>query len=54
MTHHICPICGCEIKSDGYEKDGINYCCKPCAESGRYECGCYHPQATDMPDAGGE
>ena len=54
MTKQICPVCGCEISGGGYEKDGISYCCEPCAEGGRCECGCCHPQATDIPDSGGE
>ena len=54
MTKQICPVCGCDIGGEGYEKDGVVYCCEPCAESGACDCGCCRPQATDMPDAGGE
>ena len=52
MTKQICPVCGFDIGGEGYKKDGIIYCCEPCAESGN--CGCHQPKTTDMPDAGGE
>jgi hypothetical protein len=54
MTQQICPVCGCDIGGEGYKKEGVVYCCEPCAESGACKCGCCRPQATDMPDAGGE
>ncbi len=40
----ICPTCGCTIAGGGYEKDGVKYCCEPCANNtGSCECGCCHP-----------
>jgi len=55
MTHHNCPVCGCDISGEGYEKDGITYCCKPCAEKGNCECDCgCHTNPTNIPDSGGE
>ncbi len=56
MTHHICPVCGCEIKDGGYKKDDITYCCEPCADgsSCECECGCHSPNPANIPDAGGE
>ena len=40
MAEQICPVCGCTIVSDGYEKEGVFYCCEPCATSGQCGCGC--------------
>ena len=40
MTEQICPTCGCAISDDAYEKEGVTYCCEPCATSERCECGC--------------
>jgi hypothetical protein len=40
MAEQICPACGCSIVTEGYEKDGVKYCCEPCATSGQCECGC--------------
>lgn len=39
-TEKICPACGCVSGSDTYEKDGVFYCCEPCAISNECECGC--------------
>jgi hypothetical protein len=39
MAEQICPGCGC-IFVEGYEKDGVRYCCQPCAEREQCECGC--------------
>jgi len=44
MTEQLCPVCGCTIVGTGYEKEGIKYCCEPCATgSGPCKCGCCHP-----------
>jgi hypothetical protein len=44
MTEQLCPVCGCTIVGGGYEKEGIKYCCEPCATgSGPCQCGCCHP-----------
>lgn len=40
MTEQLCPACGCHIASDGYEKDGVIYCCQSCADSDQCKCGC--------------
>ncbi|MFC2057228.1 hypothetical protein ACFLTO_06690 [Chloroflexota bacterium] len=41
MTEQICPVCGCSINDDVYEKDGVKYCCEPCATGGsQCDCGC--------------
>jgi len=40
MVEEICPACGCTIAVDAYEKEGVKYCCEPCATSGQCECGC--------------
>jgi uncharacterized radical SAM superfamily Fe-S cluster-containing enzyme len=40
MAEQLCPACGCHIDADAYEKDGVIYCCKPCATGGQCECGC--------------
>ncbi len=36
----ICPTCGCAITGEGHAKEGVLYCCKPCATGGQCECGC--------------
>ena len=36
----LCPVCGCAIADDAYEKEGVTYCCEPCATGGTCECGC--------------
>jgi len=44
MTEQLCPACGCTIMGDGYEKEGVKYCCKPCSTASRpCQCGCCHP-----------
>ena len=44
MTEQLCPVCGCTIEGEGYEKEGVKYCCEPCATgSGPCKCGCCHP-----------
>ena len=44
MTEQLCPVCGCTIVGEGYEKDGVKYCCEPCAtDGGPCDCGCCHP-----------
>ncbi|MDY6836087.1 MAG: hypothetical protein SVY53_14945 [Chloroflexota bacterium] len=44
MTDQICPACGCSLVGEGYEVDGVKYCCEPCAESAsQCGCGCCHP-----------
>jgi hypothetical protein len=36
----LCPVCGCTIVPDeAHEKDGVWYCCEPCA-MGQGQCGC--------------
>jgi hypothetical protein len=44
MVEQLCPVCGCTIVKEGYEKEGVKYCCEPCATGGgSCECGCCHP-----------
>ena len=44
MVEQLCPVCGCTIVGEGYEKEGVKYCCEPCAADGTpCECGCCHP-----------
>ena len=40
MAEQICPVCGCTIAEEAYEKAGVTYCCEPCATGGECECGC--------------
>ncbi len=40
MAEQICPVCGCTVTDEGYEKGGMTYCCKPCANGEQCECGC--------------
>lgn len=36
----LCPVCHCLIGDIYIIKDGVAYCCKPCATGGICECGC--------------
>jgi hypothetical protein len=48
MVEQLCPVCGCTIVGKGYEKEGVKYCCEPCATGGgSCECGCCHPVEED-------
>ncbi len=40
MAEQICLTCGCEITDEVYDKEGVLYCCEPCATGGQCECGC--------------
>ncbi len=40
MAEQICPVCGCTVATDAYEKEGVSYCCEPCATGTECECGC--------------
>ena len=42
MAEQICPVCACTIiPNKTYEKEGVTYCCEPCATGqGQCECGC--------------
>lgn len=40
MTEQLCPVCSCVVIGTGYEKEGVTYCCEPCASGGRCVCGC--------------
>ncbi len=36
----LCPVCQCPIGDIYIIKDGVAYCCQPCATGGICECGC--------------
>ncbi len=38
MTEQTCAACSCPIGSEVVEKDGVTYCCEPCAEGEPSEC----------------
>ena len=40
MAEEICPTCGCTIGDKSNEKEGVVYCCGPCATGRQCECGC--------------
>ncbi len=40
VVEQLCPVCGCAIGDGVYEKDGVKYCCEPCASGSQCECGC--------------
>ena len=42
MAEQLCPVCGCTVVPDeAYEKEGVVYCCEPCATGqGQCECDC--------------
>ncbi len=43
----ICPACGCFSGSDAYEREGVVYCCEPCALNDECECGCCEEEEED-------
>ena len=47
MKQTLCPACGCQIVNGGYEKNGVRYCCEPCAggSTTACSCGCCHPES---------
>ena len=41
MADQVCPECGCSVGDKAYKKEGgVIYCCEPCADSCKCECGC--------------
>jgi len=41
MVEQICPVCGCSVADEAYEKEGLKFCCEPCATTaGQCDCGC--------------
>ncbi len=46
MAVQVCPECGCSVR-EGFEKEGVVYCCEPCATGGECECGCCQEQSTE-------
>ena len=40
MAEEFCPECGCQIGIAAYEKNGVLYCCEPCAIHGKCKCAC--------------
>ena len=43
MTEQRCPVCGCTIVGEGYEKEGVKNCYEACATGGgSCDCGCCH------------
>jgi len=44
MIEQVCPVCGCTVVEDGFEKEEVKYCCEPCTTgSASCECGCCNP-----------
>lgn len=54
MPEEICPVCGCDIGENRYQRDGIVYCCEPCATGGACECGCFNIPIPEEGEGGGE
>jgi len=51
MTEQLCPVCGCVIDEEGYEKEGVKYCCESCAtDSEPCDCGCCHAVQEEKED----
>ena len=40
MAEQLCPVCGCTIGDEAYEKEGVIYCCESCATGEQCDCGC--------------
>ena len=38
MAEEICPTCGCTVDKDRFEKEGVAYCCAPCANGEKCTC----------------
>jgi hypothetical protein len=38
MTEEVCAVCSCTVGEEAVEKDGVAYCCEPCAEGEPSEC----------------
>ena len=47
MADQVCPECGCNVDDKAYRRGGVIYCCEPCADGCKCECGCIDesPQA---------
>ncbi len=40
MEGQTCPSCGCYVGDHSFKRGGVIYCCEPCANSCKCECGC--------------
>lgn len=40
MSEQLCPVCGCHVAVDAFNRDGVVYCCEACATGGECDCGC--------------
>ncbi len=40
MVIQICPVCECTIGDGAHEREGVTYCCQPCAEGRKDQCSC--------------
>jgi hypothetical protein len=40
MAAQECPKCGCNVSGNGFKRGGVTYCCEPCADNCKCECGC--------------
>ncbi len=38
IKEEVCPRCGAPLGEHTYEKEGVRYCCEPCATGGTCEC----------------
>lgn len=47
MAENVCPECGCGITDEAFERDGVYYCCEPCATGCECECGCIEEPVED-------
>ena len=47
MAEQVCPECGCEIMDEAFEKEGVLYCCEPCATGCNCLCGCLEKPVED-------
>ncbi len=52
MSIQVCPECGCHIGAGSYEKEGVVYCCQPCATGEECECGCCQEEDTEEQASG--
>ncbi|MCE5265622.1 MAG: hypothetical protein LLG97_19110 [Deltaproteobacteria bacterium] len=45
MANQMCPQCGCIVGDKAFKRGGVVYCCEPCANGCKCECGCVDESA---------
>lgn len=50
MAVQLCPVCACVIRDEAYKKEGVTYCCEPCATTGEGQCVCGCCEVVEEPE----